>query len=115
MPVSFSRHPFGAREMAIEGTAGALDIAIRVYVQHDPRNLAPVGTFRIGIQHPQIRDGVLLVVRCERWLCRGKVGNVRVEWRHGFLAVAQTRPIVPGALRQSRDMAQYARDWPQAR
>jgi hypothetical protein len=31
-----------------------------------------------------------LVVRCERWLCRGKVGNVRVKGRalHGPLAVA---------------------------
>src|SRR5262245_53046416 len=63
MLVSFPRHPFSAREMGIEGTAGALDIVIRVYVQHDPRNLAPVGTFRIGIQHPHIRDGVLMVVR----------------------------------------------------
>jgi hypothetical protein len=25
------------------------------------RNLAPVGTFRIGIQHPQVCDGVLSV------------------------------------------------------
>ena len=76
--------------MAIEGTAGALDIVIRVYVQHDPRNLVPVGTFRIGIQHPQIRDGVLLVVRREDWLGRSKVGNVRVKGRalHGSLAVA---------------------------
>jgi hypothetical protein len=90
MPVSFSRHPFGAREMAIEGTAGALDIVIRVYVKHDPRNLAPVGTFRIGIQNPQIRDGVLLVVRREDWLGRREVGNVRVKGRalHGSLAVA---------------------------
>jgi hypothetical protein len=84
MPVSFSRHPFGAREMAVEGTAGALDIVI------NPRNLAPVGTSRIGIQHPQIRDGVLLIVRREGWLGRCKVGNVRVKrWAlHGSLAVA---------------------------
>jgi hypothetical protein len=55
-----------ARAMAIEGTAGALDISIRIYVQHDPCYLPPVGTFRIGIQHPHIRDGVLLVVRRAR-------------------------------------------------
>jgi hypothetical protein len=78
MLVSFSRHPFGAREMAIESTAGALDIVIRVYMQHDPRHIAPVGTFRIGIQHPNVRDGVLLVVRGEHRLGRGKVGSVRV-------------------------------------
>ena len=76
--------------MAIEGTASALDILIRVYVQHDPRNVAPVGTFRIGIQHPQIRDGVLLVVWREGRLGRSKVSNVRVKGRalHGPLAVA---------------------------
>src|ERR1700741_2283483 len=28
MLVSFTRHPFGSREMAIEGSAGALDIVI---------------------------------------------------------------------------------------
>jgi hypothetical protein len=49
MFVSFSRHPFSAREMAIEGTTGALDIVIRIDVQHYPRYLAPVGTFRISI------------------------------------------------------------------
>jgi hypothetical protein len=53
MLVSFSRHPFGAREVAIEGTSSALDILIRVDVQHYPRDFAPVGIFRIGIQHPQ--------------------------------------------------------------
>jgi hypothetical protein len=37
MLVSFSRHPFGARWMAFESTAGALGIVFRVYVQHDPR------------------------------------------------------------------------------
>ena len=74
--------------MAIEGTAGALGIMIRVYVQHDPRNLAPVGSFRIGIQHPHIGDGVLFVVRREggsagaRSAASGSIG-----W-HGFLAVA---------------------------
>ena len=60
MLVSFSRHPFGAREVAVEGTAGAFDILIRVDVQHDQRNLAPVGIFRIGIQQPHVRDGVLI-------------------------------------------------------
>jgi hypothetical protein len=67
--------------MAIEGTSSALDILIRIDVQHYLRNRAPVGTFGIGIQHPHIRDGVLLVVRREQGLGRGKIGNVRVEWR----------------------------------
>ena len=43
--------------MTIESTAGALHIVIRVYVQHDPRHLAPVGTFLICIEHPEIEIG----------------------------------------------------------
>jgi hypothetical protein len=89
MLVSFSRHPFGAGKMAIESATGALDIMIRIDVQHDPRHFAPVGTFRIGIQHPYARDGVLLVVRFEGWLGRGEIGNVWVEWRlHWSLTIA---------------------------
>ena len=89
MLVSFSRHPFGAREVTIEGTAGALGIVIRVYVQRDPRHLAPVSTFRIGIQHTHTRDCVLLIVRREAalggsWLGRQRLG----PGQHGFLAVA---------------------------
>jgi hypothetical protein len=40
----------------------SIRIALRVYVQDDPRDLARVGTFRVGIEHPHIGDGVLLVV-----------------------------------------------------
>src|SRR5580704_11675593 len=84
MLVSFSRHPSGAREMAIESTAGALDVLIRVYVQHYPRHLAPVGTFRIGIQHPYVHYGVLLIVRGEHRFGRGNVGSVRAMGNMGF-------------------------------
>ena len=85
-----ARHPLRTREVTIEGTFSALDIMISVDVQHYPRDIAPVGTFRIGIQHPQIRDGVLLVVRREGRLGRSKVSNVRVKGRalHGPLALA---------------------------
>jgi hypothetical protein len=85
-----ARHPLRTREVTIEGTFSALDIMISVDVQHYPRDIAPVGTFRIGIQHPHIGDGVLMVVRREHWLGRSKVGNVRVKGRalHGPLAVA---------------------------
>jgi len=46
--------------MAIESTSRPLGMLIRVNVQHDQRNLAPVGIFRIGIQQPHVRDGVLM-------------------------------------------------------
>jgi hypothetical protein len=107
MLVSFSRHPFGAREMAIEGTAGALDIVIRVYVQYDPRNLAPVGTFRIGIQRSHIRDGVLSVVRREGALGRSNVSDVRVKGQalHGASRGGINASNDPRVLRHSHDSA----------
>jgi hypothetical protein len=107
MLVSFSRHPFGAREMANEGTAGALDIVIRVYVQHDPRYLASVGTFRIGIQHTHVRDGVLMVVRREGALGRSNVSDVRVKGQalHGASRGGINASNDPRVLRHSHDSA----------
>jgi len=37
-------------------------------VQHDPRDVAPVGAFRIGSEHAEIRDEMLFVVLSERWI-----------------------------------------------
>jgi len=44
--VSMPRRPFGAGEMALEGSPRAIRFAVRVDVQHDSRDLAPVGTFQ---------------------------------------------------------------------
>src|SRR5215471_5263889 len=37
----------------------------RIYVQHDLCDLAPVGTFRIRIEHAHVGDGMVIVVRGE--------------------------------------------------
>jgi hypothetical protein len=39
----------GASEIALEGLLGAVGLAFGIYVQHDLRDLAPVGTFRVRI------------------------------------------------------------------
>ena len=49
-------------------------------VQHDPRDLAPVGTFCVGIEHTEIRDHVLIVVGGERWTGGRQIGDVRIKW-----------------------------------
>jgi hypothetical protein len=67
--------------MAIEGTPRSVGLLLRVYVQDDPRNLAPVGAFPICIKHSDVGDGVLLVVCGERWPGGRKIGDIGIEWR----------------------------------
>ena len=64
--------------MGVKGASGPLGMLIRIDMQHDARHLAPVGTFCIGIQHPYVHDGVLVIVRGEHRLGRGNVGSIRV-------------------------------------
>jgi hypothetical protein len=47
-------------------------------VQHDPRDLAPVGAFRIGVEHAQIRDKMLVVLGGERWIGRRQIGDIGI-------------------------------------
>ena len=51
--------------MALEGLPRSIRLA-RIDVQHNPRDLAPVGTFRIGIEQSHVGDGMLFVVGGER-------------------------------------------------
>ena len=64
------RHPFGAREVTVIRAPRPLGLPLRVYMQHDPRDLAPVGAVRIGIERAEVRDEVLFVVSSERWIGR---------------------------------------------
>ena len=58
--------------MALEGLPRSIRVAVGIDVQHDPCDLAPVGTFRIRVEHAHVSDGVLFVVGGE---CR--VGGAR--------------------------------------
>jgi hypothetical protein len=44
--------------MAVEGLPRSIRFAAWVDMQNDPRDLAPVGTFRIRIEDAQVGDGV---------------------------------------------------------
>ena len=78
-------HPSGAREVAFERSPRAVGVAVRVNMQDDPRDIAPVGTVRIGIEQAQVRDEMLLVVGGDRWIGWGQISDIRIERRllHG--------------------------------
>ena len=58
-------------QMALERPPRPIRLAVRIDVQHDPRHLAPVGTFRVRIiKQAHVGDGVLLVVGGERGIGR---------------------------------------------
>jgi hypothetical protein len=49
--------------MTVERAPRSIRLPLGVDVQHDPQDLAPVGAVRIGIEHLDIRDEMLFVVR----------------------------------------------------
>jgi hypothetical protein len=82
-------HPSGAREVAFERSPRAVGVAVRVNMQDDPRDIAPVGTVRIGIEQAQVRDEMPLVVGGKpldrlpqrRKKLQDKVGTVETQKR----------------------------------
>jgi hypothetical protein len=66
VPVSMPRRPFGAGEMVLEGLSRSIGFAVRIEARHNPSKLAPVGTFRIRIEHAHMGDRMLLIVRGKR-------------------------------------------------
>lgn len=98
-------HPFGARQMALIGPSCAISVMIRIDVEDDPCNVAPVSPLRIGSKHPDIGDGVLFVVGSERRLGRGNVGAIRIERRAQHRSLTNERcnsANHPRAIRQPR-------------
>jgi hypothetical protein len=58
----------------------AFGVLVRVDMQHDPRNVAPVGAILVGIKQTEIRDNMLLVIRGKQWTGRRQIGDIRIEW-----------------------------------
>jgi len=65
--------------MSVERARRSIRLPLGVNVQHDPRELAPVGAVRMGIEHAEIRDPVLLVVGRERWIGRREIGGCQSD------------------------------------
>jgi hypothetical protein len=47
--------------MTLERLPRPIRLMVRIDVQHDPHDLAPVGTFRIGIEQTYVGDGMHFV------------------------------------------------------
>src|ERR1700741_4383103 len=91
--------------MALIGPSCAISVMIRIDVEDDPCNVAPVSPLRIGSKHPDIGDGVLFVIRSERRPGRGNVGAIRIEQQALHRSLANERCTLVNhtrALRQPR-------------
>ena len=75
------RDPFGTCQMALIGPPRAPRVMIRIEMENNPRNIAPVSTVCIGGKHPDIAHGVLFVVHSQRRYIWGGVGTIRNERR----------------------------------
>ena len=87
VPVSLPCRPSGAGEMAVEGLSRPIWFALRVDVQHDPRDLSPIGPFRIRIEQAHVGDGMLFIVGGERGIGGPEIGDIRIEGRYGAFSV----------------------------
>jgi hypothetical protein len=74
-------HPFGAGQVTIESMSCTIRFAIRVNVQHDPGNLSPVGSSRVGVEQTKVRNNVLLIVHRQRGVGRRRIVDIWIERR----------------------------------
>jgi hypothetical protein len=65
--------------MTVVRTPRPIGLPIRVYMQNDPRDFAPVGAVRMGIEHAEICDEVLFVVPREHRIRRREIGAIGIE------------------------------------
>ena len=75
------RHPFGARQMAVERLPGAIGVMFGIQMQHDACDVAPVGILRIRVEQAQICDDVFLVVNGQRGIRWRGIGDIGIKRR----------------------------------
>jgi hypothetical protein len=62
MAITAIGHPFGASEMSLPRPLCAFWLAIRIDVQNNFCNFAPIGTFGVSVKQTQIRYDMLFIV-----------------------------------------------------
>jgi hypothetical protein len=62
MSITMLSHSFGSGQVTIESMSCTIRFTIRVNVQHDPGDLSPVGSGRVGVEQTKVRNNVLLIV-----------------------------------------------------
>jgi hypothetical protein len=74
-----SGHPFGPRKVAFPGAPSSLRLIIWIDLQNNTRDLSPIGSFALGVQQPQVRNEVLLIVPCQDGFGGSQIGNRLIE------------------------------------
>lgn len=62
MPVAMFGHPAGTSEVCFPGVPGALGLAVWIEMQHEPRDLGPIGAVIFGVEQAQIGDQMQFVI-----------------------------------------------------
>src|SRR5450631_2945938 len=107
MSIAMLGHPFGAGQVTIEGTSCTIMFTIRVNVQHDPGNLAPVGSGRVGVEQTKVRNNVLLIVHRQRRVGRRRIVDIGIERRLLHWHPAQLRNGSSNKERHVRRLPKY--------
>jgi hypothetical protein len=96
MAIAGPGHPFGTGQMRVEGLSGA--IRLRIHAQHNPRNLARVGTSSVGIKQPEVGHQMVLIMDRQPRLRRRRISNIGTD--RGLLDPRQLTSW--GPLRETR-------------
>jgi hypothetical protein len=89
MTITALGHPFRARQVTLPGAPRAFELAIRIDVQNDVCNFAPIGAFGVRVKETQIRYKMLFIVAGQNRLRRSGIRYGRIEGRLGY-GVAQS-------------------------
>jgi hypothetical protein len=80
--VAAGGHPFGACQVAFPGGTSAFGLSFGIHAQYDARYLFPVGADGIGVEEPQIRFKMTVVVGGEYIAGRRSIGDRRIMLCH---------------------------------
>ncbi|KRR04423.1 hypothetical protein CQ12_38770 [Bradyrhizobium jicamae] len=67
--------------MTVERPSRAISVIPRIKMENYSRNFAPVSSFRIRVERPQIRDDMLFVVDGQYWIGGRGIGDIGIERR----------------------------------
>ena len=82
MTITALGHPFRASPN-VPGVPGTFGLAIRIDVQNDVCNFAPIGAFGVRVKETQIRNKMLFIVAGEYRFRRSGIRDGRIDWRLG--------------------------------
>jgi hypothetical protein len=113
MPIAVLGHPAGTSEVRLPGAPGALGLAVRIEMQHDPRDIGPIGAVIFGVEQAQIGDRVLFVIACQDRCTWRFIGDTLVKWRllHGANLLGKFLRPKRRPVTASADRSQLRTTW----